>query len=61
MAMLGFCGFEMLSNFLPQVPSSLFTRWLAVAVDHPLRCGLALAFLGMALRPAQRASSPAPT
>lgn len=45
---------EGLSGFLPEVPHSAFERWLAVAVDHPLRCGLALAFLARALAPPRR-------
>jgi hypothetical protein len=45
---------ECLTEFLPEVPRSGLERWLAVVVDHPLRCGLAIAFLSRALAPPRR-------
>jgi hypothetical protein len=50
----GFFGLEVLGDFLPAIPDSTLERWLVVALDHPLRCGLALGFLWRALLPPRR-------
>jgi hypothetical protein len=49
-----FLAIEGLSAYLPTLPTSGLERWLVVGADHPLRSGLALAFLWRALRPPRR-------